>query len=76
MSKIAIISQPEQGFLIDVGGCASLKEALEHLSGTLQKSNQFWKGSKVAFGLGALELNSSQASQVLAIGQGCRGNAR
>jgi len=70
MSKIAIISQPEQGVLIDVGGCASLKEALEHLSGTLQKSNQFWKGSKVAFGLGALELNSSQASQVLAIGKG------
>jgi septum site-determining protein MinC len=70
MSKIAIISQPEQGVLIDVGGCGSLKEALEHLSGTLQSSNQFWKGSKVAFGLGALELNSSQASQVLAIGKG------
>jgi septum site-determining protein MinC len=53
-----------------VGGCGSLKEALEHLSGTLQKSNQFWKGSKVAFGLGGLELNSAQAAQVLAIGKG------
>ena len=70
MSKIAIISQPEQGVLIDVGGCGSLKEALEHLSGTLQSSNQFWKGSRVAFGLGGLELNSAQASQVLAIGKG------
>src|ERR1700679_2548923 len=70
MSKIAIISQPEQGVLIDVGGCSSLKEALEHLSGTLQSSNQFWKGSKVLFGLGALELTESQAAQVLAIGKG------
>jgi septum formation inhibitor MinC len=70
MSKIAIISQPEQGVLIDVGGCSTLKEALEHLSGTLQSSNQFWKGSKVLFGLGALELTESQAAQVLAIGKG------
>jgi len=70
MSKIAIISQPEQGVLIDVGGCSTLKEALEHLSGTLQSSNQFWKGSKVLIGLGALELTESQASQVLAIGKG------
>jgi len=70
MSKIAIISQPEQGVLIDVGGCSTLKEALEHLSGTLQSSNQFWKGSKVLFGLGALELTVNQAAQVLAIGKG------
>ncbi|MBS2008614.1 MAG: septum site-determining protein MinC [Cyanobacteria bacterium SZAS TMP-1] len=70
MSKIAIISQPEQGVLIDVGGCSTLKEALEHLSGTLQSSNQFWKGSKVLFGLGSLELTNSQAAQVLAIGKG------
>jgi septum site-determining protein MinC len=70
MSKIAIISQPAQGVLIDVGGCSTLKEALEHLSGTLQSSNQFWKGSKVLFGMGSLELTSSQAAQVLAIGKG------
>ena len=70
MSKIAIISQPEQGVLIDVGGCSTLKEALEHLSGTLQSSNQFWKGSKVLFGLGSLELTVAQAAQVLAIGKG------
>jgi hypothetical protein len=41
MSKIAIISQPDQGVFIDVGGCSTLKEALEHLSSTLQSSNQF-----------------------------------
>lgn len=70
MSKIAIISQPDQGVLIDVGGCANLKEALEHLSSTLQSSNQFWKGSKVILALGALELSTAQAAQVLALAKG------
>ena len=70
MSKIAIISQPEQGVLIDVGGCSTLKEALEHLSSTLQSSNQFWKGNKVILGLGAIELTVAQAAQVLALAKG------
>ncbi|MFA6209872.1 MAG: septum site-determining protein MinC [Candidatus Obscuribacterales bacterium] len=70
MSKIAIISQPDQGVLIDVGGCSSLKEALEHLSSTLQSSNQFWKGNKVILGLGSIELTVAQAAQVLALAKG------
>lgn len=70
MSKIAIISQPDQGVLIDVGGCSSLKEALEHLSSTLQSSNQFWKGNKVILGLGGIELTVAQAAQVLALAKG------
>ncbi len=70
MSKIAIISQPDQGVLIDVGGCSSLKEALEHLSSTLQSSNQFWKGHKVILGLGGIELTVAQAAQVLALAKG------
>lgn len=70
MSKIAIISQPDQGVLIDVGGCSSLKEALEQLSSTLQSSNQFWKGNKVILGLGSLELTVAQAAQILALAKG------
>ncbi|MBK9770195.1 MAG: septum site-determining protein MinC [Candidatus Obscuribacter sp.] len=70
MSKIAIISQPEQGVFIDVSGCSSFQEALEQLSSTLQSSNQFWKGSRVILGMGKLELNSAQAAQVLAIAKG------
>ncbi len=70
MSKIAIISQPDQGVLIDVGGCSTLKEALEHLSSTLQSSNQFWKGNKVILGLGSIELTVAQAAQVLALAKG------
>jgi len=70
VSKIAIISQPDQGVLIDVGGCSSLKEALEHLSSTLQSSNQFWKGNKVILGLGGIELTVAQAAQVLALAKG------
>jgi septum site-determining protein MinC len=70
MSKIAIISQPDQGVLIDVGGCSSLKEALEQLSSTLQSSNQFWKGNKVILGLGSIELTVAQAAQILALAKG------
>lgn len=70
MSKIAIISQPDQGVFIDVGGCSNLKEALEHLSSTLQSSNQFWKGNKVILGMGAIELTPPQAAQVLALAKG------
>lgn len=70
MSKIAIISQPDQGVFIDVGGCSTLKEALEHLSSTLQSSNQFWKGHKVILGMGSIELTVSQAAQILALAKG------
>lgn len=70
MSKIAIISQPDQGVLIDVGGCANLQEALGHLSSTLQVSSQFWKGVSVALHLGSLELTPVQVAQILALAKG------
>lgn len=70
MSKIAIISQPDQGVLIDVGGCASMQEAVSHLSSTLQVSSQFWKGVNVALNLGDLELTSSQVAHILALAKG------
>jgi septum site-determining protein MinC len=70
MSKIAIISQPDQGVLIDVSGCNTMQEASEHLSSTLQVSSQFWKGSSVALNLGKLELAPHQVAQVLAIAKG------
>lgn len=70
MSKIAIISQPDQGVLIDVGGCASLQEAVSHLSSTLQVSSQFWKGVNVALNLGDLELGSAQVAHILALAKG------
>jgi len=70
MSKIAIISQPDQGVLIDVSGCTTLKEALEHLSSTLQVSNQFWKGMHVSINLGALSVNKDELGNILAIAKG------
>lgn len=70
MSKIAIISQPEQGVLIDVGGCTTLQEALEQLSSTLQSTNKFWKGSRVLLAFGNLEITVPQAAQILAIAKG------
>jgi len=70
MSKIAIISQPDQGVLIDVGGCASMQEAISHLSSTLQVSSQFWKGVNVALNLGDLELTSAQVAHILALAKG------
>lgn len=70
MSKIAIISQPDEGVLIDVSGCSNLKEALEHLSSTLQVSSQFWQGLNVSINLGGLLLGSEDAAQVLAIAKG------
>jgi len=70
MSKIAIISQPDQGVLIDVGGCGNVQEAVAHLSNTLQVSNQFWKGVSVALNFGTLELTPPQVAQILAIAKG------
>jgi len=74
MSKIAIISQPDQGVLIDVSGCTTMQEAIDHLSSTLQVSSQFWKGSNVALNLGKLELAPNQVAQVLAIAKGVGAN--
>lgn len=74
MSKIAIISQPDQGVLIDVSGCITMQEAIEHLSSTLQVSSQFWKGSNVALNLGKLELAPLQVAQILAIAKGVGAN--
>ncbi len=70
MSQIAIISQPDQGVLIDVSGCQSLREALEHLSSTLQVSSQFWQGLEVSINLGALSLAPDEVLQVMAIAKG------
>ena len=70
MSKIAIISQPDEGVLIDVSGCSNLKEALEHLSSTLQVSSQFWQGLNVSINLGKLKMNSGEAAQIMAIAKG------
>jgi len=70
MSKIAIISQPDQGVLIDVGGCHTMHEAASHLTSTLQVSSQFWKGVSVAINLGTLELTPPQVAQLMAIAKG------
>lgn len=70
MSKIAIISQPDQGVLIDVGGCTNMQEAVSHLSNTLQVSSQFWKGVNVALNLGELELTNQQVAHILALAKG------
>jgi septum formation inhibitor MinC len=65
MSKIAIISQPEQGVLIDVGGCATLQEATQHLTCTLQVSSHFWEDQPVDLNLGTLSLSRDELGQVL-----------
>lgn len=70
MSKIAIISQPNEGVLLDVSGCADLKEALEHLSSTLQASSKFWNGMNVSFNVGKLSFKPNEIAQVLAIAKG------
>lgn len=70
MSKIAIISQPDEGVLIDVSGCSNLKEALEHLSSTLQVSSQFWQGLNVSINLGKLKMDTGEAAQIMAIAKG------
>lgn len=67
MSKIAIISQPDHGVLIDVGGCTTLEEAAHHLTSTLQISSQFWNGLNVELNLGSLELSQNDVAQIIAI---------
>lgn len=65
MTKIAIISQPEQGVLIDVGGCASLQEATQQLTSTLQVSSQFWEDQPVDLNLGLLSLSREELGEIL-----------
>ena len=67
MSKIAIISQPDRGVLIDVGGCSTLAEATQHLTSTLQISSQFWNGMNVELNLGKLQLTTDEVFEVMAI---------
>ncbi|MBX9567385.1 MAG: septum site-determining protein MinC [Candidatus Obscuribacterales bacterium] len=64
MSKIAIISQAEQGVLIDISGCSSLAEAKQYLTSTLQVSSQFWEGLIVDLNLGPLVLTPEQVSDI------------
>ena len=67
MSKLAIISQPDQGVVIDVSGCSSLEEATHHLTSTLQVSSQFWKDMNVELNLGSLELAPEDVAKIIAI---------
>jgi septum site-determining protein MinC len=70
MSKIAIISRPDQGVLIDVSGCSTLEEVIEQLNSTLQLSSHFWKGIPVDLNLGSLTLTEPQVAQLLALTKG------
>jgi len=67
MSKIAIISQPDKGVLIDLGGCSSLTEAAHHLTSTLQISSDFWNGVNIDLNLGDLALSPDEVSQIISI---------
>lgn len=67
MSKIAIISQAEQGVVIDISGCSSLQEAKQYLTSTLQVSSQFWDGLIVDLNLGPLVLTPEQVNEIQAI---------
>ncbi len=67
MTKIAIISQAEQGVLIDISGCSSLNEAKQYLISTLQVSSQFWEGLIVDLNLGPLVLTPEQVNEIQAI---------
>jgi septum site-determining protein MinC len=70
MSKITIVSRPEQHLLIDISGCLSFKEAIEQLSAALLNANQFWQGTTVDLNLGNLLLNKAQLAQIIALTQG------
>lgn len=67
MTKIAIISQPEQGVLVDVGGCITLQEASQHLTSTLQVSSQFWEDQPVDLSLGNLTLTKEEVQLIFSI---------
>ena len=67
MSKIAIVSQPGQGVVIDVSGCASAEEAAYHLSSTLQVPNGFWNDMDLDLNFGDLDLDLDQTRRLLAV---------
>jgi septum site-determining protein MinC len=67
MTKIAIISQPEQSLLIDISGCSTYTEASHHLSSTLESSNQFCENKHVDLNLGDLVLDNNEVAQILSI---------
>ncbi len=67
MPKIAIISRPDQGVLIDVGGCATLQEATQQLVSTLEISGEFWRGLSIELNLGDLSLTTQEVGRILAI---------
>jgi septum site-determining protein MinC len=67
MSKLAIISRPDQGVLIDMSACQSMAEAVEQLSSSLQVSTKFLQGQVVDINLGALRLNQTELTQILAL---------
>lgn len=70
MSKITIVSRPDQHLLIDVGGCLSFKEAIEQLSAALLSASQFWQGTAVDLNLGKLLLTKTQLAQIMALTKG------
>jgi septum formation inhibitor MinC len=63
MTKIAIISQPESGMLIDVGGCSNAQEAAQHLSSTFQDPTRFWESNQIDISFGKLALSADDASE-------------
>ena len=70
MSKITIVSRPDQHLLIDISGCSSFKEAIEQLSAALLSANQFWQGTSVDLNLGLLLLTKSELGQIVALTKG------
>jgi septum site-determining protein MinC len=67
MSKLAIISRPDQGVLIDMSACQSMADAVEQLNASLQVSNKFLQGQAVDINLGQLRLNQTELMQILAL---------
>ncbi len=70
MSKIAIVSRPDQHLLLDISGCVTFKETIEQLSSALLSANQFWQGLTVDLSLGNILLNRSQIAQIIALTKG------
>lgn len=67
MSKIAIVSNAEEGVVIDISGCDSSAEAMHYLTSTLQVSSRFWDGLTVDLNLGRLALTAEQVDELLSI---------
>ncbi|MFN8658710.1 MAG: septum site-determining protein MinC [Candidatus Obscuribacterales bacterium] len=67
MTKIAIISQPDTGMLIDVGGCTNAQEAAQHLSSTFQDPTRFWESNQIDISLGNLCLSEDEAQEFAAL---------